>query len=570
MYSECARWTTACLSLLTLFACASAPRPFPPRPPLWHDDDMRPFAPRPADYESPFAWDGADQMLFRPLARFFAIDPAGEAVNVNAFDEVPSSSFFENRIALHEMTPERFALGGCAEQAPLDPKGPWAVTGAKPNGANPGFIIEDATGQRFLLKFDGLLQPERATSADVVGSIVYHAAGYHTPCNRIVFFERDALRIADGATAEDASGNERPIRAEDVERVLSKAVRLTDGRYRASASQFLPGRPLGPFRYEGTRDDDPNDVVPHEDRRELRGGYVLAAFLNHFDAREQNTLDVWVERGGGRGYIRHYYIDFGDCFGSLWDWDGISRRLGPSGYFQADHVALDFVTLGAFERPWERARFGPSGVTFGYFGTYDDFDPDDWHPGYPNPAFSRRSEADAAWMARILARIRPEHLRAAIAQAKFGNPLYASELERILLARRQRILNRFLSALSPLTRPVLARKGRAGTAVCLDDLATASGVVERAQRLYRARSYVNGKTAPLRAQASGLDRVCVQLPAVPGASADRPAYVIVDVRGEVRGRAAQEGPARVHVYDYGAGRYVVAGLERPEDHDPPE
>ncbi|NIW47138.1 MAG: hypothetical protein GWN30_21030, partial [Gammaproteobacteria bacterium] len=58
---------------------------------------------------------------------------------------------------------------------------------------------------------------------------------------------------------------------------------------------------------KGIRDDDLNDVIPHQHRRELRGLRVVAAWLNHFDTKANNTLDVYVEDG----YVRHYLIDFG-------------------------------------------------------------------------------------------------------------------------------------------------------------------------------------------------------------------------------------------------------------------
>jgi len=41
-----------------------------------------------------------------------------------------------------------------------------------------------------------------------------------------------------------------------------------------------------------------NDVIRHEDRRELRGARLLAAWTNHFDAREQNTLSMFAEQDG--------------------------------------------------------------------------------------------------------------------------------------------------------------------------------------------------------------------------------------------------------------------------------
>ena len=87
------------------------------------------------------------------------------------------------------------------------------------------------------------------------------------------------------------------MRASDIDALLERADREKDGSYRVVASKALPGKPIGRIRFTGTRPDDPNDLVPHEDRRELRGYGVFAAWLNHVDAKAINTLDTGV-RGG--------------------------------------------------------------------------------------------------------------------------------------------------------------------------------------------------------------------------------------------------------------------------------
>src|SRR5688572_24895022 len=143
------------LALLALCGCAAAPR-FPLRPPLTHDDDQRPFSTEPEEYYSPFAWDGANYMVFHPISRFFAVDPAGPALNVNALDEVPDSSWFENRLGVRPLTTEQVIRGSCSEKA-LDPNGPdgsWTIDKGKDNGANPGFRVNIEGLGKFMLKSD--------------------------------------------------------------------------------------------------------------------------------------------------------------------------------------------------------------------------------------------------------------------------------------------------------------------------------------------------------------------------------------------------------------------------------
>ncbi|MEZ4375647.1 MAG: hypothetical protein R3B07_32855 [Polyangiaceae bacterium] len=548
-------------------ACAGSIEKFPLKDPMWRDPDRHGFAQEPEEYFSPFAWDGANQLVFRPVSRFLAVDPLGEATNVNALDEVPDSSWFQNRIGLPyakggpAMPLEEFEAGACVTE-PLDPAGPWTITRAKPNGFNPGFIIKAANGFRYLIKFDGTTQGVRPTAADVIGSRIYHAAGFYTPCNRVVYFDRGILRIDPEAKGENADGDEEPLTQRHLDKVFSKAQVLPDGRYRAATSLFIDGKPLGPWTYEGKRSDDPNDVIDHEMRRELRGAYVLAAWTNHFDSREQNTLSAWVKdpKHAGLGYVRHYYIDFGDCFGSIWEPPLLGRRIGNAYYLDFPYLFEDFVTLGLQKRPWDTARFGKSGPVFGYYDV-EHFYPDKYRPGYPNPGMVAMTERDAAWMTRILARFDDAHVRALVRSGDLRSDLLEDELTRILIGRRDKLLRRYLGKLSPFANPQLQTNQ-----LCVDDVGVAAHVAPR-KRQYQATAYVGDllKSQSLKAIRTG-SKVCVTLPAGAGATPKSPEYVVVDLSA-VDSHTLY--PTRVHLYQLGASDFRVVGLERPESLSPP-
>lgn len=556
---------------LALHGCgARAVHRFPLRDVVWVDHDTRPFGGPPTGFYSSYTWDGADNAVFRPLAEFWLFETSREALNVNALDEVPTSSWYTNRLAAALMTPEEVARGACADLNDELP-GPWTIVGGKPDGANPGFQILDANGVRYMMKTDGHLQPERPGGADVIGALIWHAAGFSVPCNRVVIFERSILELDPEATVERTDGTEEPLTEEAVERVLSSATRLSDGRFRASVSQFIDGRPIGPWRYVGRNEDDPNDAIPHEHRRELRGQRVLSAWTDHIDSRQENTMAAWVGTDDEHGFIRHYMIDFGDLFGIIHAWDTLARRFGHSGYLDLQHILTDFLTLGLVDRPWQHASYGAAGVTLGYYDVRR-FEPDQWRPGYANNAYDRTTEADAAWMTRIVARFGDEHIRAMVERGRFSDPLVASELTRILIARRDRILERWLTRLSPLAWPTV-RRAEDGTAdLCMQDLAVFSGIRGARRRRYGAAAWAGNPLraielpAPPRKEEGSW--ACVPLPGVRGASDVTPGYLIVDLITRTPERETTY-PARVHLYAFGSGRFRIVGLERPSDGEPP-
>jgi len=87
------------------------------------------------------------------------------------------------------------------------------------------------------------------------------------------------------------------MKRSDIRALLLGAHRDADGSYRVIASKALEGRSVRHFRFYGVRSDDPNDVIPHEHRRELRAYGTFAAWLNHVDSKSINTLDTVLDLG---------------------------------------------------------------------------------------------------------------------------------------------------------------------------------------------------------------------------------------------------------------------------------
>jgi hypothetical protein len=252
------------------------------------------------------------------------------------------------------------------------------------------------------------------------------------------------------------NGKRRRVRQRDLDLVFDRAARLANGRYRVLVSKFAPGRPLGNFRYYGTRPDDPNDIVPHEHRRELRGARVFGAWLNHDDSRGINSLDM-LETSGGRAWVKHYMFDFGSILGSGTVYSQ-RHRAGNEYLFEQRPGWLTLATLGLYVRPWMTIKYPDVPASIGRLEA-EAFDPLAWRPEYPNPAFDNMRPDDAFWAAHLVSRFTDEMIRGVVQKARYSDPAATNYMTETIIKRRDKVVRAYINQVCPIVDPTLAADG---------------------------------------------------------------------------------------------------------------
>jgi hypothetical protein len=445
------------------FAQSGKPRPkvFSKQGPVRLDFDMASIK-QPQTYETGYLWDFSNNTFFRPVKKLFNLERharsiAGErpeSLNVNTLDEVPDSSWFTNRNGVRRMSLEEIKRGPNVTDGPAP--GRLTVVRGKTNGITPGFQVKDERGDVYLLKFDPPGYPELSSAAEAISTRLFYAIGYNVPQNTVFNFRREQLVVDPKAKFTDERGVARKFEDADVDRILKLAARRPDGSYRCLASKFLAGKPVGNFKFYGTRDDDPNDTIPHQHRRDLRALRVFAAWLNHNDIRDGNTLDMFV-REGGREFVRHHLIDFGSTLGS--DTTGPNpNEVGHAHQIDFGEAGKSLVTLGIYQPHW---RKGESRVRFESVGNYsaDRFVPHDWKSNFPVPAFENMTDRDAYWAAKIVASFTDEQIRAAVETGRLSDPQAAAYLIEQIIRRRDAIVREYISRRAALDHLRLQDKG---------------------------------------------------------------------------------------------------------------
>jgi len=479
--------------------------------------------------------------------------PSGlRAEDLNTIDEVPDSSWFTNRVGARQLTIDEVVRGPIAG-APPDPSR-WVIFREKTSGVHPGVTARDARGETWFLEFDPASYPEAATGAVVMATRFFWALGYNQVESFMTTFDPKRVEFDPKATLRRPSGRRTPFTHDDLNAILEKVARRPDGTYRVVAGRLLPGKVLGNFRYEGTRPDDPNDVVPHERRRELRALRVFGAWLNLTDLKSANTLDTLVEENG-RSYVKHWLQDVGSTFGmcnDLHEWD-----LSWEHFYQTGTTMKRLASFGFALSPWQTVNY-VEGPAVGKFEG-ERFDPRAWRPQTPTTAYMELRDDDAFWAARRVAAFSDEMIRAIVHTGEFSDAAAERELGDIVIQRRDKILRAYLPAVNPIVSPHLDAGGR-----LTFDNAAVNADVARSPQAYRASWFefdnATGSARPLTAAISATTTIDAppELPKSVGS------FVAVDISAEGSAYQAWRTPVRAF-FRRDVNEWVMVGFDRMPD-----
>ena len=484
--------------------------------------------------------------------------PNVRAQNLNSVDEVPDSNWFTNRLGTMAVSVDELLKGPDTGNGPAS--GDWTIIAAKNDGVTPGFTVRDSAGQVWFLKFDPPGYRGMATGTEVVVTKLFWALGYYLPEVHIASLRPDRLAIDDTARITPPSGSRRRFKQSDIRTLLSKAHREEDGSYRVIASKALDGKPVGGFRFYGTRSDDPNDVVPHEHRRELRAYGTFAAWVNHVDSKSINTLDTVIDQGG-RKVVRHNLLDFGSTVGSA----GVYPREpfeGSEHLVEGKKTLAGIPTFGFYIKEWRTIPLYRARSVGAFPIDHSDWDPEKWKPRYANSAFRSARFDDKFWAARRLWYFTDQMLTAVTRVGQFNDPASEDMLAKFLIDRRDAIVRRYLPAVNPIVDVQLA----APATLTFKNVAVDAGVAPApAGYVVQWLRFDNatGATTPIGATSATGTSVA--------APPDLPSAAGSYIRAEI---AAKGGPeswaAPAHAYFVReAGGWKLVGFERMPGGNPP-
>ncbi|HEX2344607.1 MAG TPA: hypothetical protein VHI98_29325 [Vicinamibacterales bacterium] len=479
------------------------------------------------------------------------LTPDVRAQNINTIDEVPDSSWFTNRIYVKPVSLEELKRGPNTMDGPAP--GRWTVIRPKTAGAAPGFTVRDEKGEVWFLSFDGKRNPRAPTAAIAVACRIFWALGYYQVESYITSIDPKNLEVAESARIRTLSGRVRQMQMKDVRHVLNRSARSSDGSYRVLAARALPGRVIGGFRFYGTRPDDPNDVVPHEHRRELRALQVFGGWTNLTDMKAGNTLDSVITEGG-RSFVRHYLQDVGSSFGT----GALERKDPDDGYehlYEGAPLVKRLFTMGFYIQPWQYMPYPKAPEVVRFEG--DRFEPEEWKARVPAAAVKRARADDTFWAALRVMAFTDEMIRTVVHEGQFGDPNSEKVLADALIQRRDKIGQVYLTKVNPTHKFALAGDG----ALSFENAAVRAGFAKPPASGYKAAWFrfdnATGQATAIGETAAPNERI----PGPSGLPTGDGTFVKISISGVDPSHSSWAQPVDVY-FKRAGGDWTLVGLDR--------
>src|SRR5262249_37849822 len=141
--------------------------------------------------------------------------------------------------------------------------------------------IVDSRGLKYEIVIDPTDRPEMRTSTAAIAARLFWALGYGSLPTFIIRARAEDFWRSEGA-------------ATDVPAILESGSPPLMGYYRVAAVGWPQGVLLGYAPESGTRGDDPNDVIPHQNRRTMRALTVFANWLELDGLGPSKTVDRYI------------------------------------------------------------------------------------------------------------------------------------------------------------------------------------------------------------------------------------------------------------------------------------
>ena len=328
----------------------------------------------------------------------------------------------------------------------------------------------------------------------------------------MIDFERADLIVQPGAIMHNDFGDKEPARRRRRStRCCATSRAIPPAAIRAVASRWIDGHILGPFSWLGRDQSDGNDRYRHEERRDLRGFGVFAAWIDDVDVIENNTLDSYVGRGRPRprralpARSRRLLRRFSAAPKRYW--------MSDQSYFQADRIARVAAHRRAHSAIAGKMRAGSGGgarssssIPSSAASPPSTSIRATWRPIVDIPRVRAADRRDRYWGAKRVASFSRDELAAVVATAHY-RPAAAAFLTEALWQRRERIARDAFAETAALDHFAVD-----GTRLCFTDWWLRAGLGGAGGTSYVVRE----EDRVVATVAAADDRACATLPARDG------------------------------------------------------